>query len=92
MTETNNRLPIRFVYGNMPIDWEQLEQALKQYSDKFEQKCYLLYDTVYANSSGMYLVWVIGIESISVDNNRFVFVNAENCSPKYGVRKVFFQT
>lgn len=51
MTETNKRLPIRFVYGNMPIDWEQLEQALKQYSDKFEQKCYLLYDTVYANSS-----------------------------------------
>ncbi|VDN18348.1 unnamed protein product [Gongylonema pulchrum] len=50
MTGTSNRLPVRYVYGNMPVECGKLRKALEQHKDKFEQKCCLLYDAMYASS------------------------------------------
>ncbi|VDK30522.1 unnamed protein product [Gongylonema pulchrum] len=50
MTGTSNRLPVRYVYGSMPVECEKLRKALEQHKDKFEQKCCLLYDAMYASS------------------------------------------
>lgn len=51
MSETNTRIPIRFVYGSMPVNYEELKKAIEQFKDRFEERCCLLYDAIYANSS-----------------------------------------
>ncbi|EFO23169.2 diphthamide biosynthesis protein 2 [Loa loa] len=51
MSETVNRIPTRFVFGNVSIDWRKLEEAVHEYKDQFEPNCCLLFDAIYANSS-----------------------------------------
>ncbi|VBB31110.1 unnamed protein product [Acanthocheilonema viteae] len=51
MSETVNRIPTRFVFGNVDIEWEKLEEAVHKYKDKFEPNCCLLFDAMYANIS-----------------------------------------
>ncbi|OZC09305.1 diphthamide biosynthesis protein 2 [Onchocerca flexuosa] len=53
MSETMNRLPTWFVFGDVNIELERLKEAVHEYKDKFERNCCLLFDAVYANSSGM---------------------------------------
>lgn len=52
MSEIINRIPTRFVFGDVSIEWGKLEEAVHEYKDKFEPNCCLLFDAIYANSSG----------------------------------------
>ncbi|CAG9530452.1 unnamed protein product [Cercopithifilaria johnstoni] len=51
MSETINSIPTRFVFGDVNIEWEKLEEAVHKCKDKFEPNCCLLFDTIYASSS-----------------------------------------
>uniref|UniRef100_A0A0R3RZD4 2-(3-amino-3-carboxypropyl)histidine synthase subunit 2 n=1 Tax=Elaeophora elaphi TaxID=1147741 RepID=A0A0R3RZD4_9BILA len=67
MSETTNRIPTRFVFGDVNIDWEKLEKAVHEYKDKFEPNCCLLFDVIYASNSGTlfdFLSKFSGMESL----------------------------
>ncbi|VDO35377.1 unnamed protein product [Onchocerca flexuosa] len=67
MSETMNRLPTWFVFGDVNIELERLKEAVHEYKDKFERNCCLLFDAVYANSSDTLFDWLSkfsGIESL----------------------------
>ncbi|VDM09211.1 unnamed protein product [Wuchereria bancrofti] len=67
MSEIVSRIPTRFVFGDVSIEWEKLEKAVYEYKDKFEPNCCLLFDAIYANSSDTLfdlLSKVPGVESL----------------------------
>ncbi|VDK66919.1 unnamed protein product [Onchocerca ochengi] len=67
MSETINRLPTWFVFGDVNIELEMLKEAVNEYKDKFERNCCLLFDAIYANNSDALFDWLSnfpGIESL----------------------------
>lgn len=54
MSEIVSCIPIRFVYGNVTIEWEKLLEAVYECKDKFERNFCFLFDAIYANSAGSF--------------------------------------